>query len=320
METQVMKLWKKQVEEVVKKLSEKYGFELTDALAYIEPEEKNRGRPEKKTKKVVNKTAMVEDVIQTIMGETLATETAATIAAVEVATPVVAEKKKVTRKKTAPVVVAEATPVAVEAATPVVVEAVTPVVEKKKVTKKKSPAPAEATPVVVEVATPVVVEAVKEVAPVVEKKKVTKKKEKSPAPVVAEVVAEVAPVVEKKKVTKKKETVVVEVVAPVVVEVVAPVVEKKKVTKKSEPAVKEKTPEPAEELEEEDIVEDDGPSAKEWSFEGKKYYKSCDDECDVEQCDCKGVVYDVETEDPVGTWNGEEIVAIVHEDVDYKML
>ena len=50
METQIMKLWKKQVTEVVIKLSDKYGFNAEEALNYIEPEDKNRGRPVRKTK------------------------------------------------------------------------------------------------------------------------------------------------------------------------------------------------------------------------------------------------------------------------------
>jgi hypothetical protein len=151
---------------------------------------------------------------------------------------------------------------------------------------------------------------------VVEKKKAAPKakKEKSPAPVVTE---EVVAVVEKKKAAPKAKK--EKSPAPVKEKTPEPVVEKKKekkvVAKKKAPEpVKEKTPEPVEELAAEELTEEeeeedcDGPSAKVWNHEGTEYYKSCDQDCDVADCDCTGVVYDMDTQDPVGTWNGKAIL------------
>ena len=98
-------------ESLVKILSARYGFDSVDALTYLreeaalEPEVSavGRGRPEKKVKKVVNKSEMVEETIAAVLTEVLAE------AVTEVVAEVVAEKpkKKVTPKKKAEVVEAE---------------------------------------------------------------------------------------------------------------------------------------------------------------------------------------------------------------------
>lgn len=287
MEAQLMKVVKKYETETVTKLSVKYGFDAAEALAYLHPaeEEKARGRPEKK-KRVVNKEQMVTDVIQSLLADaekaTVVAETAEVIAVAEVAEVIAVEKKKVTKKKAT--VVAEAAVVVAEVAV-----AATP--EKKKVTKKKAP-------VVVEEAAPVVTE------PTTEKKKVVTKK-KSPAPAeeaAAPVVAE--PSTEKKKVvTKKKAAVVEEATAVVVVPEPVVVVVAEPVKKVAEPVVEKELE--AEAATEED--DDDETTATEWTHEGVVYYKMCDNRCGKDNCSCTGAVYNKETQDCVGTWNGTDL-------------
>jgi hypothetical protein len=354
METQVLKMWKKQVEEVVKKLGEKYEFNAEEALAYLNPEveEKNRGRPEKKTKKVVNKAAMVEDIINTIMTTGEETETATGVSATgvsatEVVAPVVEKKKRAPAKKVvaaaAPVVTEVVTEVAPEVAVETTAIAV-PVVAKKKVTKKKVPevAPEAVAVVVPEVAPEAVAEVTAVVVPVavapvvvapvvVEKKKVTKKKTApatefvaSPVEVATVEAVVVAPVVEKKKVTKKKSPEPAAIVSAELKENKEHKddVEKTKKRdalkaseKKVAPAVVvEKAPEPEELVEEELVEEDSGDGVKEWEYKGKTYYKGCVHSCDVDHCDCPGAVYDVDTQDPAGNWNGKELLPLAEEE------
>ena len=96
--------------------------------------------------------------------------------------------------------------------------------------------------------------------------------------------------------------------------------EKKKAAAKPK---KEKTPEPVPEvIIEELIVEEISPDEEEelkvksWNHEGTDYYKACDGDCEDEEdnCECTGVVYDTVTQDPVGTWNGTEIVPLAEEE------
>jgi hypothetical protein len=76
-----------------------------------------------------------------------------------------------------------------------------------------------------------------------------------------------------------------------------------------------KAAEPVVELAEEEIEEeDDAPSAKNWTHEGADYYKGCDNDCDIEQCDCTGVVYDIVSQDPIGTWDGTSILPLAEEE------
>ena len=281
MEAQLMKVVKKFETETVTKLSTKYGFDLAEALAYLHPaeEEKARGRPEKK-KRVVNKEQMVTDVIQSLLAdaekEKVVAEDAEVVAVAEV---IAVEKKKVTKKK-APVVTEAAVEAAKEVA-PVVTE---PSTEKKKVVTKKKAAVVEEAAAVVAVA-----------EPATEKKKaVTKKKSPAPAEEVAPVVTE--PSTEKKKVVTKKK-------APVAEEAPAVVVVPEPVKKVAEPVV-EKELEAEAATEEED---DDETTATEWTHEGVVYYKMCDNRCGKDNCTCTGAVYNKETQDCVGTWNGTEL-------------
>ena len=135
----------------------------------------------------------------------------------------------------------------------------------------------------------------------VEKKKVTKKK----APVVTEAAVEAAkevaavvaePSTEKKKVVTKKK-------APVAEEAPAVVVVPEPVKKVAEPVV-EKELEAEAATEEED---DDETTATEWTHEGVVYYKMCDNRCGKDNCTCTGAVYNKETQDCVGTWNGTDL-------------
>jgi len=65
---------------------------------------------------------------------------------------------------------------------------------------------------------------------------------------------------------------------------------------------------------EESEEEEDPPSVKSWTHKTKEYYKACDENCEEDNCDCTGVVYEMETEDPLGTWNGTEIVPLAEEE------
>jgi len=200
--TKMMNALETYTAEVVEKLSGKYGFDAAEALTYVKEETAvSRGRPEKKSKKVVNKGEMVEAQIETI----LTTE-------VVVAAPA---KKKATPKKKAeavaePVVEAVAEAV-VEAVAEAVVEAVAePVVatptKKKAVPKKKAEAVVEA------VAEPVVEAVAEPVVATPTKKKATPKKK-------AEPVEEEAPQAKKKAAPKKKAEPVVVVAEPLVEDV-----------------------------------------------------------------------------------------------------
>ena len=76
-------------------------------------------------------------------------------------------------------------------------------------------------------------------------------------------------------------------------------------------AAKELSPEPVDtdaEEEEEDLPS--APDVKEWLHEGTTYYKTCNNDCEEEECDCSGVVYDMETQEPISTWTGSALVAL----------
>ena len=258
-------------EVLVQKLSERYGFDGADALAYIrsdaaleplEPEAAaettGRGRPEKKVKKVVNKSEMVEETITAVLAEP------AVIAEVIAEKP----KKKVTPKKKAdaPVITEEKKEEVV-----VVAEVVVEEKPKKKVAPKKK---ADA-PVIEEKKEEVVVPEVVEEKP---KKKVAPKK-KADAPVMEEKKEEEKP---KKKVTPKKSGVVgaEPLVERLVAEAVVAAPPKAVVV-----AVEELT---------EEAMEDDEDDAHETvTYDGKEYYLKLDDQ----------TIYDKATQEYVGTWN-----------------
>ena len=111
------------------------------------------------------------------------------------------------------------------------------------------------------------------------------------APVVTE------PSTEKKKVVTKKK-------APVAEEAPAVVVVPEPVKKVAEPVVEKELEAEAATEEEED---DDETTATEWTHEGVVYYKMCDNRCGKDNCTCTGAVYNKETQDCVGTWNGTEL-------------
>ena len=198
---------------------------------------------------------------------------------------------------------------------------------------------AEPEPVIVAVAAATEEKAVVEAAPI--KKKAAPRKKKADAPVVevAAVVA-VAAVPEekadapegglkgdaplKKKAAPKKKADAARKVAAgkpdAVVEVPKAVVEAPKPAPK---AVVEELSE--EEVEEEEETEggltevspvglksvapesdEESTDVKKWTWEvtGETYLKCCDNNCDILNCDCTGVVYSVHTQEPIGRWNG----------------
>ena len=246
-----------------------------------------------------------------------------TVAVVEAA-PIKEKKKPAPKKKKAEAevavaavaepVAAVAEPVAavaeVKADAPVtetaaVVEAA-PVKEKKKAAPKKKKAEAEVAVAAPAVAAPAVTETVAEV--------------KADAPVTepVAVVEAVAPVKEKKKAAPKKKAdaarkvaagkpeEVVEAPKPVVVEAPKPAPE----TKAAAPSggVKGVSPLAVSPLEEDD---DEGTAVKEWTHNSRSYLKSCENNCEEDDCNCSGVVYDAETQDQIGTWNGKTL-AMIH--------
>ena len=241
-------------------------------------------------------------------------------------------KKKVDASVTEAVVVETAVVEAVTEvqaqAEPVIVAVDAPKEKKKAAPRKKK---AEAPAVVVETA---VVEAVVEVqaqaepvtvAAVVEapkeKKKAAPKKKKAEAEAV---VAQAEPVtvaadasegglkgdapLKKKAAPKKKaEAPVVVVEAPkpvVVVEAAKPVVSPLELSADEEEggALGGSPPTPS---------DDESTSVSEWTCknDGKTYLKSCEDNCGKDTCDCSGVVYDAESQDMIGHWNGATIEA-----------
>ena len=320
----MMKAMTKSVEEMVSLLGDKYGFDKAEALEFIMPGgEITRGRPSKPKKKVVNKTEMVEDVIKTIMegapqeAEAVPAQAEPVIVAAVVEAP--KEKKKAApRKKKADAVVVEVAAVAAEPE-PVIVAVAAATEEKASVEaapiKKKAAPKKKADAPVVEVATVAAVVAVAAVpeekadapegglngdAPL--KKKAAPKK-KADAPVAARKVAAGKP--------------------DAVVEAPKAVVEAPKPAPKA--VVEELSEEEVEEEEEEVNVvaevspvglksvapesDEESTDVKEWTWEvtGETYLKCCDNNCDILNCDCTGVVYSVHTQEPIGRWNGTMI-------------
>ena len=55
--------------------------------------------------------------------------------------------------------------------------------------------------------------------------------------------------------------------------------------------------------------DEESTDVKEWTWEvtGETYLKCCDNNCDILNCDCTGVVYSVHTQEPIGRWNGTMI-------------
>ena len=62
--------------------------------------------------------------------------------------------------------------------------------------------------------------------------------------------------------------------------------------------------------------EDEGTDVKEWTHNSRSYLKSCESNCDEDDCNCSGVVYNEETQDQIGTWNGKFLVATSFDDDD----
>ena len=64
------------------------------------------------------------------------------------------------------------------------------------------------------------------------------------------------------------------------------------------------------------VEEENDTTIKLWHHEGQEYYKNCDNEytCPEEECSCLGVVYDTETQDPVGTWDGHTLTPLKEEE------
>ena len=139
--------------------------------------------------------------------------------------------------------------------------------------------------------------AVVEAAPVKEKKKAAPKKKKAEAEVAA------------RKVAAGKQEEVVEAPKPVVVEAPKPAPE----TKAAAPSggVKGVSPLAVSSLEEDD---DEGTAVKEWTHNSRSYLKSCENNCEEDDCNCSGVVYDAETQDQIGTWNGKTLAMSSTED------
>jgi hypothetical protein len=55
--------------------------------------------------------------------------------------------------------------------------------------------------------------------------------------------------------------------------------------------------------------DDESTSVTEWTCkkDGKTYLKSCEDNCGEDTCDCAGEVYDPESQEVIGHWNGVTI-------------
>ena len=225
------------------------------------------------------------------------------------------EKKKAAPKKKKAEAVTE-----VAQAEPVIVAAVVEEApkEKKKAAPKKKKAEAEVA--VVAQAEPVTVAAVVvEDAPKEKKKAAPKKKKAEAEAAVVEVVAQAEPVTvaavveapkEKKKAAPKKKAeapvVVVEAPKPVVVvEAAKPVVSPLELSADEEEGgdLGGSPPTPSE--------DDESTSVAEWTCkkDGKTYLKSCEDNCGEDTCDCAGEVYDPESQEVIGHWNGETIEA-----------
>ena len=278
-----MKAMTKSVEEMVSLLGDKYGFDKAEAFEFIMPGgEITRGRPSKPKKKVVNKTEMVEDVIKTIMEgapqEAEAVPAQAEPVIVAAVVEAAKEKKKAApRKKKAEAAVVEVAAVAAEPEPVIVAVAAA--------TEEKADAPEGG---------------LKGDAPL--KKKAAPKK-KADAPVAARKVAAGKP--------------------DAVVEAPKAVVEAPKPAPKA--VVEELSEEEVEEEEEEVNVvaevspvglksvapesDEESTDVKEWTWEvtGETYLKCCDNNCDILNCDCTGVVYSVHTQEPIGRWNGTMI-------------
>jgi hypothetical protein len=267
------------------------------------PKEKKKAAPRKKkaealvTEAVVVETAVVEAVAVVAQAEPV------TVAAVVEAPK---EKKKAAPKKkkaeaeaaTEVAVVAQAAPVTVAA----VVEAPK---EKKKAAPKKKKAEAEAATevAVVAQAAPVTVASEGGLKGDTPLKKKAAPKKKAEAPVAARKVAAGKPEPEPVPV------VVVEAPKPVVAQGgLAGVSPAEEVSADEEPA-EETVPSAVGECEGDAPSDDESTSVTEWTCkkDGKTYLKSCEDNCGEDTCDCAGEVYDPESQEVIGHWNGVTI-------------
>ena len=309
-----------------------------DAPLVDTPKEKKKAAPKKKkAEAVVKVVAQAEPVIVTSeSGVTAYTveegeKTAKAVAALMEATKEDAKQKKkaAPKKKKAEAVVAQAELVTVAA---VVVEEAPK--EKKKAAPKKKKAEAPVTEVaVVAQAEPVTVASeggVKGDTPLVEeapkekKKAAPKKKAEAPVTEVA-VVAQTKPVTvavaavveeapkEKKKAAPKKkaEAPVVVVEAPKPAAVRSGYDWPKELSEEEVSADEEPAEKTAVGDEEDTPSDEDSTSVAEWTCkkDGKTYLKSCEDNCGEDTCDCAGEVYDAESQEVIGHWNGVTIEA-----------
>jgi hypothetical protein len=215
---------------------------------------------------------------------------------------------------------------------PVAVVEAAPLKEKKKAAPKKKKAEAEAevaapapavaavTETVAAVTEPVAVAVtttpeggLKGVSPLPEKKKAAPKKKADAARKVA--AGKPEEVVEAPKavvVEAPKPAPVVETPKPVVVEAPKPAPE----VKAAAPSEGLKAAAPSGGLKGVSPLEDDdeGTAVKEWTHNSRSYLKSCENNCEEDDCNCSGVVYDAETQDQIGTWNGKTLAMTSTED------
>ena len=263
----------------------------------------------KKSREPVNKTQLVEDVIAQLMNTSAPVTVSTEVVVPAEAQPAVVETEAVPaqKKKSAPKKKAEAQPAVVSTEAVVVSTEVVPAAEavpapkKKSAPKKKAEAqPAEAEAVVVSTeVVPVVVSTETEAVPAPKKKSAPKKKAEAQPAVVSTETAE-AP--KKKSAPKKKAEAETETAVPEPKKKSAP---KKKAEAQPVPAIKNEEPkkaelEPKAELElepESEKEEDDGTEAEDFFYEGVQYARTEDN-----------VVYDIETSEPIGRWDGEAVI------------
>ena len=280
---QMMKMLKGYGEGLVRSVCEAYALNYEEVLKKVmgEEEEVKRGRPEKKAKRVVNKELVVEDVIMKgLMAEVaeeekgVAEAEAVAEAVAEEAKPVKEKKKRAPKKKEAEAEGGSS-------------EEEKPVKEKKKAAPKKKEAEAEGG-------------SGEEEKPVKEKKKAAPKKKEAEAEGGSG--EEEKPVKEKKKAAPKKKQAEAEGGSG---EEEKPAEEPKtiggfavKSAEEMKPKVKDiavKAASPAkEEVEEE--VEEEETETEEIEYNGVAYLVTDD-----------SVVFDAETREAVGTWDGTAV-------------
>ena len=271
-------------EEVVKTLSEKYGFVLEEALLFLKVKEEEvedkRGRPAKKTKKVVSKEQMVDAVVMECLTEpheNLKKDLSdGSVGLKETKSDV--ETKSDGKKKKVKQAVAVAVAVAVsdeKKAEKAAKEEAKAAKEQAKAAKEQEKAAKEQAKAAKEQE-----KAAKEQAKAAAKEQQTKGEKKPRAP--------------KKNKADATETETTTEVVAVAVAVAVEKKEKVKKTKVGEFALKNQEPEKEKEKEKEKEEEEEDEH-EEFEFEGIVYYKTPDN-----------VLFDTKTLEQVGTWNEEE--------------